>query len=331
MWLWRACARGASTVEPKAVRAPGHYRRARGLCRDLDYPENQPVAAVRFVSRLRPTSAAAAAPNRSTIGGAGTGAGSPPVEPVAPLLVLLLVLELVAPLLVLVLLLVLKPPVLVLVLKLPLEDAEDETSPLDDAEDDTLPLDDAEDDTSPLDDAEDDTSPLEDAEDDTLPLDEDDTSPLLPPLAEEILPLELLDDPPLADVLLTPPVELEVDPPLVLLDPPLVLEVDDTTTLPPPLPPPPKNPPAKNPPPNPPNPPLPPMTKGPPPSPPVMGKEPLDESSAGGSGTGWLATVTTVGAQAVCVLVTTLRTRATRRVAPLLAVWRTTWRLCLAT
>ncbi|MFA5988647.1 MAG: hypothetical protein WC803_03445 [Sphingomonas sp.] len=323
---------GCGYGEPaRAVQAPLSLKQrarlpiigARCLYRDLDYPENQPVAAARFASRLRPTSAAAAAPNKSTIGGAGTGAGSPPVEPVAPLLVLLLVLELVAPLLVLVLvlLLVLKPPVLVLVLKLPLEDAEEVTSPLDDAEDET----------SPLDDAEDDTLPLDEDEDDTLPLDEDDTSPLLPPLAEEILPLELLDDPPLADVLLTPPVELEVDPPLVLLDPPLVLEVDDTTTLPPPLPPPPKNPPAKNPPPNPPNPPLPPMTKGPPPSPPVMGKEPLDESSAGGSGTGWLATVTTVGAQAVCVLVTTLRTRATRRAAPLLAVWRTTWRLCLAT
>jgi hypothetical protein len=35
---------------------------------------------------LRPTSAAAAAPNSSTIGGAGTGAGGPPLDPVEPLL-----------------------------------------------------------------------------------------------------------------------------------------------------------------------------------------------------------------------------------------------------
>lgn len=41
---------------------------------------------MRFISRLRPTSAAAAAPNSSTIGGAGTGAGGPPLDPVEPLL-----------------------------------------------------------------------------------------------------------------------------------------------------------------------------------------------------------------------------------------------------
>jgi hypothetical protein len=34
---------------------------------------------------LRATSAAAAAPNSRTIGGAGTGAGGPPVDPVLPL------------------------------------------------------------------------------------------------------------------------------------------------------------------------------------------------------------------------------------------------------
>jgi hypothetical protein len=35
---------------------------------------------------LRATSAAAAPPNNRSIGGAGTGAGVPPVEPVDPLL-----------------------------------------------------------------------------------------------------------------------------------------------------------------------------------------------------------------------------------------------------
>ncbi|MFA5966189.1 MAG: hypothetical protein WC804_19420 [Sphingomonas sp.] len=34
---------------------------------------------------MRATSAAAAAPNSRTIGGAGTGAGGPPVDPVLPL------------------------------------------------------------------------------------------------------------------------------------------------------------------------------------------------------------------------------------------------------
>jgi hypothetical protein len=37
-----------------------------------------------LASRLRATSAAAAAPNSNTIGGAGTGAGGPPDEPVDP-------------------------------------------------------------------------------------------------------------------------------------------------------------------------------------------------------------------------------------------------------
>lgn len=38
-----------------------------------------------LAKRLRATSAAAAAPNSRTIGGAGTGAGGPPVDPVLPL------------------------------------------------------------------------------------------------------------------------------------------------------------------------------------------------------------------------------------------------------
>lgn len=37
-----------------------------------------------LVRRLRPTIAAAAAPKRSIIGGAGTGAGGPPLDPVLP-------------------------------------------------------------------------------------------------------------------------------------------------------------------------------------------------------------------------------------------------------
>jgi hypothetical protein len=38
-----------------------------------------------LAKRLRATRAAAAAPNSRTIGGAGTGAGGPPVDPVLPL------------------------------------------------------------------------------------------------------------------------------------------------------------------------------------------------------------------------------------------------------
>ena len=39
---------------------------------------------VGFANRLRATRAAAAAPNSNTIGGAGTGAGGPPLDPVLP-------------------------------------------------------------------------------------------------------------------------------------------------------------------------------------------------------------------------------------------------------
>ena len=44
----------------------------------------QATMAVGLAKRLRATSAAAAAPNNRTIGGAGTGAGVPPVDPVLP-------------------------------------------------------------------------------------------------------------------------------------------------------------------------------------------------------------------------------------------------------
>jgi hypothetical protein len=129
--------------------------------------------------------------------------------------------------------------------------------------------------------------PLLDAEeaDDALLLEADDeeeeTSPLLPPLADETLPLL----PPLVDETLPP------------------LEVDEMTML--PLDPPPPKPPPK-PPPNPPpkKPPLPPTTTGMPPPPPETKPSP----TGAGTGTGvWLATVTTVGAQTVRVVVVTTR------------------------
>ncbi|WP_231420308.1 hypothetical protein [Sphingomonas sp. Leaf205] len=41
----------------------------------------QTFTAAGFANRLRATSAAAAAPNSNTIGGAGTGAGGPPLDP----------------------------------------------------------------------------------------------------------------------------------------------------------------------------------------------------------------------------------------------------------
>jgi len=203
---------------------------------------------------------------------------------------------------------------------------DDETLPLD--EEEMFPLDD--DDTLPLD--EEDTLPLDD--DDTLPLDEDDTLPLLPPLADdEVLdtdaPPVLDDDPPVDEVLLTPP--LEVEPPLVLDEPPLVLdepplEVDEMTML-PPEPPPPKKPPPKPPPPKP--PPGPPPPKKPPPlftGTAVGLPAPPTNGSANPTGTGGaLATVTMAGAQAVVRVVTTRRMRG-RATAP---IWRGTTRLVI--
>lgn len=49
-------------------------------------PGGYAAMVVAFAKRLRATRAAAAAPNSSTIGGAGTGAGVPPDDPVPPLL-----------------------------------------------------------------------------------------------------------------------------------------------------------------------------------------------------------------------------------------------------
>jgi len=100
-----------------------------------------------------------------------------------------------------------------------------------------------------------------------------------------------LDDPPLEVLVLDPPDEVEVEPPL---------EVDETTMLPLEPPPPPKNPPPKNPPP--PKPPDPPITARPElPLPLIVGW--------GGRGMGvpCVVTVTVCGTQAVVVLTTLLR------------------------
>jgi hypothetical protein len=141
--------------------------------------------------RLRATSAAAAAPNRSSIGGAGTGV--PPVELGGGLpeeVELLVEVEVLVELEVEVLPKLDEPPevetlpldeVLVEVETLPLDDelVEVDTLPLDEEllELDTLPLD--EEDTLPLDDEA--TLPLDEEEVETLPLEEvDETPPLLP-------------------------------------------------------------------------------------------------------------------------------------------------------
>ena len=67
-------------------------RRDRSALIKADIARRSPAAArsggttrrLRLAKRLRATSAAAAAPNSRTIGGAGTGAGGPPLEPVLP-------------------------------------------------------------------------------------------------------------------------------------------------------------------------------------------------------------------------------------------------------
>lgn len=217
------------------------------------------------------TSAAAAPPNNRSIGGAGTGVGGPGgVSPFD---------------------------------EDEVEEADDvellvEADDADEVLVDTLPLEDVEVDveTLPLDEVEVETFPLDDVDVDTLPLDEVDTLPLLPPDAEEVL--LVLDTPPvLVD---DPPADVEVEP--------LVLEVEDTTMPldPPDPPPPPKNPPAKKPPPIPP-PPVPPTSTGPGPKPPpdIAGISALANAGGRGTGSAWLATVTTVGAQTVLVRVTT--------------------------
>lgn len=299
--------------------------------------------AVRFASRPRATSAAAPMPNKMTIGGAGTGLGSPlDVEP--PVEVLLLV----APDEVLVLVEALVAPELVDVETLPLEEEDVDELPEVEVDELTLPLDDVDVDTLPLDEL----ATLPDDDEATLPLDppvelvvDEEKPPVVlesppvvlerPPVDDELPPdppLEVVDvedrpplddelppvdvDPPLVDDELPPEPPLKVDPPLVDVDP---LVVDDTTTLPPPPDEPPKKPPAKKPPPIPPD--EPPMTTGKPP--PLPPNEPLSANAAprgaiGGSGRAPprdVMAVTPGRAHATCV-VTTRRTRLTMRVGP---------------
>lgn len=183
--------------------------------------------------RRRPTIAAAAAPNRTSIGGAGTSVGGPPE--------VLVEVEV-------------EPPV----------EVEDELD--DDVEeevDDEVELE-VEVELLVDDDDEVDEDVLLEVE--TLPelveveL-EVETLPLLVETLPELVELEL----PPELVLVDPPDEL-VEPPEVLVEPVLVEVI---TTLPPEEPPPPKNPPKKPPPKPPPQPP--PITTGPPPPPPVCG------------------------------------------------------------
>jgi len=251
-------------------------------------------SALRFARRPRATSAAALRPNRITIGGAGTGFGWPPdVLPVVPLLVM-------------------PDEVLVDVLDvtLPLDDDEvdvlDVTLPLDDDEVDvldvTLPLDDDDVDvldvTLPLDELLVDVLTLPEDAEETLPEDEELTLPLDddPPVelvvVEDSPPVDVDVEPPLVDVE-PPPVDVDVelppDPPLeVEVDPPLVVDV--TTTLPPPPPEPPKKPPAKKPPPKPP-PPEPPTTIGTAPPPPPPPAKAASRGAMGGKGVALVLTV----------------------------------------
>ena len=212
-----------------------------------------------FMNRLRTTSAPAAAPNSSNIGGAGTGVGGVPLDPELP--------------------------------ELEGGFQPDEVDQPLDVEDDVLLEVEVDEDTSPdeLVEVEEDTSP-----DDEVEVDED-TSPDEDELTS---PDELVDDPPVDVDVELPPVEVEVDEPPVEVelppveveddtspelppdevevdeppDPPLEVEVDppdevDEITMPlDPPPDPPKKPPAKNPPP-PPKPPEPPTRM--PPDPPL--------------------------------------------------------------
>ncbi|WP_375397348.1 hypothetical protein [uncultured Sphingomonas sp.] len=68
---------------PTPPRNPRAVRPGPGTTRCVP-PAGQAAIVVRLASRLRATNAAAAPPNRKIIGGAGTGAGGPPVDPVLP-------------------------------------------------------------------------------------------------------------------------------------------------------------------------------------------------------------------------------------------------------
>ena len=183
----------------------------------------------------------------------------------------------------------------------------------------------------------DDTSPL-DVElltlpEDVLTLPDDVVLELVtPPVEVETPPVEVLTP---LEVLTPPDVEDVLEPPVEVLDPPdppeevLVEPVDEITTVPllppppPPLLPPPKKPPPKPPPPPPPMKPPPTATGIPPPPKSIA---PIDCGGAygmGGIGAPWLATVTTLGAQAVVVVVrVTLRTRLILRTGARYATFR---------
>ncbi|WEK41687.1 MAG: hypothetical protein P0Y64_09625 [Candidatus Sphingomonas colombiensis] len=297
-------------MHPRAMAGAGEGRQPARVCAGAVQAAS--VVFLRRVAAARPAPAAAA-PNSRTIGGAGTGVGLPLLDPLLPV-------ELHPPFD--------DQPPLELLLDEVDDEVEDEdeeevddeveveTLPLDDVEVDTLPLEEVEVDTLPLDEVEVDTLPLDEVEVDTFPLDEDVllTLPLEVDVEEVLLtpPVEVeLDDPPDEVEVEEPPVEEEVDEPPdppdeveLEVEPPLVLEVEEITIPvdPPPLPP--KNPPAKKPPPNPPQPPLPPNTTG------GAAGALVSIIGAAGSAIGGacVATVTTEGGQAGAG-----RTRATGR------------------
>ncbi len=262
--------------------------------------------------RPRATSAAAPRPKSTTIGGAGTGCGSPlDVEPPDELLPLVEELPLVDELV----------DELPLVELLPLVDVLDETPLLvlveDEMPDDVLldePPVDVDVEEPPVEvDVEEPPVDVDDppVEVDDPPVDVDDPPVDVedPPVVEEMPPVvvddELPPDPPL-DV----EEELPPDPPLDVEVDPLVVEV--TTTLPPLPPEPPKKPPAKKPPPKPANPPDPPITTGTAPPPPPANA--ISRGSIGGSGIGAprVVVVVTIGSGYDSLLATTRRTRLTR-------------------
>ena len=237
----------------------------------------QATVAGAFLRPRRATNAAAARPNRITIGGAGTSVGGvglcgvpPPDEPDEALLVAELVALLVDPLLPK----LLEPPVAPLeVLVLPVWPEEVDVLPPgwpDEPPEELLLAD--------------------DADDEAELLDEDDVDVFLLSISMSMLVPPVDVDPPLVDV---DPPDVEVDPPDVDVEepplppedvevddppdvedtPPVDVDVDAVKIALPPLPP--KKPPAKNPPP-PLKPPLPPMTTAgtalPPPKPLLTGK-----------------------------------------------------------
>ena len=244
-------------------------------------------AALRRASRPRATRAAAPRPNKTTIGGAGTGWGSwPPDEPPDELLPLV--------------------DELVLVDELPLVEL--------------LPLVDVLDDTPLLVEVEEEIPDEVLVEEPPVDVDVDD-----PPVEVEDPPVEVddppveVEDPPVE--VEDPPVEVELppEPPLDVEVEPLVVEV--TTTLPLLPPDPPKNPPAMNPPPKPPNPPEPPTKTG---TAPPLPANADSRGSISGRGAPRDVTVVTVGAAQASCVVTTRRMRLTTRRQPGPAPFRQT-------